>query len=91
MPDCDDSHNVGLDPEEQDTVSFTLELSNAMPEGTKLNKRASVFINIEPNDDAEDERRDAERRKMLEFFMSEHEISWGQQFKLACQLGPSID
>lgn len=28
---------------------------------------------------------------MLEFFMSEHEVSWSQQFKIACMLGPQID
>jgi solute carrier family 8 (sodium/calcium exchanger) len=28
---------------------------------------------------------------MLDFFLSEKEITWAQQFKLACQLGPTID
>ena len=28
---------------------------------------------------------------MLEFFLSEKEVSWAQQFKIACMLGPSID
>ena len=28
---------------------------------------------------------------MLDYFLSEQEVSWSQQFKLACQLGPTID
>lgn len=28
---------------------------------------------------------------MLDFFLSEHEVTWGQQFKIACSLGPQID
>ena len=28
---------------------------------------------------------------MLDFFLSEQEASWGQQFKIACILGPTID
>lgn len=28
---------------------------------------------------------------MLDFFMSEQDVTWGQQFKNACMLGPTID
>ena len=28
---------------------------------------------------------------MIDYFIAEKEISWGQQFKVACMLGPSVD
>jgi hypothetical protein len=54
MPDCDDTHNQGLAEEDKDTVSFALQLSDPKPDGTKLSKRSTCFINIEPNDDGAD-------------------------------------
>ena len=49
MPMCEAPEDI--DPEELDTVSFALELSHPLPNGTKLSKRANCFINIEPDDE----------------------------------------
>ena len=38
MPDCE-VENEGVAPEETDVVSFQLQLSNPMPNGTKLSKK----------------------------------------------------
>lgn len=92
MPFCEeekDEDGQDLDPEEGDTVSFKLVLSNPMPTGTKLSKRQNCFVNIEPGCD--EDKKDLERKKWLDFYMSEQECSWGNQFKVACMLGPSID
>lgn len=48
-------------------------------------------MNIEATDDEAEKLADLERRKMLDFFLSEKEMTWGQQFKVACILGPQID
>mmetsp|Transcript_3930 Transcript_3930/g.4680 ORF Transcript_3930/g.4680 Transcript_3930/m.4680 type:complete len:191 (+) Transcript_3930:1418-1990(+) len=52
MPDC--SQEEDAEAEEIDTVSFALLLSDPMPTGSKLSKRAGCFINIEAGDDDED-------------------------------------
>jgi len=62
-----------------------------MPTGVKLSKRCSCFINILAADDATEKAAELERRKMLEFFIAEKDLTWAQQFKFACILGPSID
>ena len=66
-------------------------MSSPQPEGVKLSKKQTCFINIEATDELAEQAEDYERRKMLDFFLSEKEISWGKQFKIACMLGPSID
>ena len=91
MPDCTEVTVEDDDEEEPDTVSFQVQLSNPLPEGVKLSKKSNLYINIEPSNTMEDQAADYERRKMLEFFLSEKEVSWAQQFKIACMLGPSID
>lgn len=62
-----------------------------MPNGVKLSKKQTLFIDIEPTDQDAQDREDYERRKMLDYFLSEQEATWGQQFKIACILGPTID
>jgi len=62
-----------------------------MPNGTKLSRRAICFINIEAVDEEAEKAEKAAHEKMLEYFMNERDVSWGQQFKIACILGPSID
>lgn len=56
MPVCEDKGEAGY--EGHDTVSFSIHLSGAKPVGLKLSKKQKCIINIEPVDDAEDERED---------------------------------
>ena len=91
MPDCVGEHDEHAQIDEVDTVSFALQLSNPLPNGTKLSKRSICFVNIEATDEAAEQAAELERRKMLDFFMSEKDLTWAQQFKFACILGPSID
>lgn len=92
MPDCEeqkDEDGEDLDSEEGDTVSFKLHISNPKPDGTKLSKRQNCFVNIEPSSNSD--HAELEHKKLLEYYISEQECSWGNQFKVACMLGPSID
>ena len=90
MPDCEeDGEDVEL--EEADTVSFGLQLSQPTPAGVKLSKKSMLFIDIEATDENAEQAADYERRKMLDYFLGTKDITWGQQFKIACILGPSID
>ena len=55
MPDCNEEigdKTNGEEDEEPDTVSFALTLSNPLPEGVKLSKRSTCYINIEITDEA---------------------------------------
>jgi hypothetical protein len=67
MPVCEDRGEVG--EEGHDTVSFAVQLTNPKPEGLKLSKTSHCIVNIEPVDNAEDQREDLQRRKVLDFFI----------------------
>ena len=54
MPDCTEVTVDEDDEEEPDTVSFQVQLSNPLPEGVKLSKKANLYINIEPSHTMED-------------------------------------
>ena len=90
MPVCVDAEESAGE-EGLDTVSFAIELSHVKPEGLKLSKRSRCIVNIEPVDEAQEEREEFARRKMLDYFIDAQEPSWAEQFKLACILGPSIN
>ena len=94
MPDCKGEEALdgeGVEPDEIDTVSFAIQLSDPRPNGVKLSKRSTCFVNIEHVDEASQDAADYERRKMLDFFLSSKELTWGEQFKQACVLSPTID
>ena len=61
------------------------------PEGLELGKKNRCIINIEPLDDAGNEREDYARRQMLDYFIEGQNPTWADQFKLACHLGPQIN
>lgn len=94
MPNCeeDEVEEDGVhDDHEPDTVSFAIKLELPSPNGVKLSKKHILFIDIEPTDQDAEDREDHERRMMMDYFLSTREASWGQQFKIACILGPTID
>jgi len=66
-------------------------LTNPKPDGVKLSKKSTCYINIEEVDESAEQAAEYERKKMLDFFLAEKEVTWGQQFKNACVLGPAID
>lgn len=57
-----------------------------------MSKKSICFVNIEPDEGSEEIRKaEFERTKMIEYFIHNKEIKYGQQFKIACMLGPTID
>jgi hypothetical protein len=79
MPDCEeDAEGEDVEPEEADTVSFGLQLSQPTPNGVKLSKKSMMFIDIEATDKEADDAADYERKKMLEYFLNAKDITWGQ-------------
>ena len=72
-------------------VSFAIKIHSPKPEGVKLSRKETCFIDIEPDNTEEERRAAEEREKMIDFFISHKEIGWCEQFKAACMLGPSVD
>lgn len=54
MPDCV-GEDDNCEPEEADTVSFAIQLSSPQPNGVKLSKKSTCFVNIEATDSAAEE------------------------------------
>ena len=49
-----------------------------MPKGTQLSRRSICFVNIEAVDEAAEAAEKAAHEKMLEYFMNERDVTWGQ-------------
>lgn len=87
MQEDDDEIEVEQMEEVQD-VMFKILITKAQPEEVKVSKKNMCAVTIVQEEDAMNEDED---EKMLEYFLEVREPSWGQQFKNAVMLGPSID
>jgi len=67
-----------------------VKLDNPTPVGTKISKKNICFVEIVPDDKGIDQE-DEIQQKMLEYLLQQKEATWGQQFKNAVMLGPTID
>ena len=70
-------------------MTFALEISEPTA-GVKLSKKNLCFIDIIPEDKAEDQKEVHEHQMLMKYFMDSKNVSWGDQFKNAVMLGPSI-
>ena len=68
MPDCE----VQEGAEEADVVSFAIKIHSPKPEGVKLSRKETCFIDIEPDNTEEERRAAEEREKMIDFFFTIH-------------------
>ena len=75
---------------DNDTKVFQVVLDRPMPEGVKISRFNTCYIEIVSNDDQLVEATEIQQ-KWINYLMEQKEISWAQQFKLAVMLGPSID
>ena len=81
MPDCEsvkDDDGEEVEADHIDTVSFAIMLHSPSPEGIKLSKRQVCYINIEADDDEAEKIAKQRHRQMLDYFMHEKTITWGQ-------------
>ena len=77
MPDCEEVVDDGLPEEEQDVVSFAIEIHDPKGNGVKLSRKTLCIINIEPDNTEEELKSALEREKMIDYFISNKEVSWG--------------
>ena len=69
---------------------FQVILDRPRPEGVRIARQNICFIEIVSNDDqlvAADEI----QQKYINYLLEQKEVSWCDQFKVACMLGPQID
>jgi len=70
-------------------VMFKVKIEQAEPLGVKISKRNTCIVTILQGEDIDKEA--IQEEKLLQYFLESKEPSWGQQFKNAVMLGPSID
>lgn len=68
---------------------FKVKLENPFPDEVKISKKNVCLVTIVKDD--EEEKLEDDRQKLLEFYLSQKDPSWSQQFKNAVMLGPQID
>ena len=90
MPDCEEVDRNEVNDDEIDTVSFGIRLHDPS-EGVRLSRKDICFIDIEPDNSADELREEHEREMMIDFFVANKELTWGKQFKVALMLGPSLN
>lgn len=71
---------------EDEEVMFKVKLYNPQPEEVKISSKNVCFVTIFKNEDEEKELND--HQKILEYYLSQKEETWGGQFKKAVMLGP---
>ena len=79
----------GSEEEEEPDVTFKVKMSNPQPNGVKMSKKNVCLVTITKSNDLEKEEDD--KQKLIEYYLSQSDPTWGQQFKMAVMLGPSID
>ena len=73
MPDCEDS----IQEEDMDIVSFAVHIHDPAPEGVRISRKNICFIDIEPENTKEDVKAKEERKKMIDYFVANKDITWG--------------
>jgi hypothetical protein len=74
--------------EEVQDVMFKVLIQKAQPEEVKVSKKNMCTVTIVQGENLSNE---DEGENMLQYFLDVREPSWGQQFRNAVMLGPSID
>ena len=89
-PPIDDKkeEDGGSEDEECDVI-FKIKLEKPEPNGVKISKKNVCLVTITKNEDAANAEDD--KQKLIEYYLSQQEPTWKQQFKNAVMLGPSID
>jgi solute carrier family 8 (sodium/calcium exchanger) len=81
----------GAEKSSDEAVIFYIKISDPNPAGVHISKRNICQVNIVPEDEEIEEEEQAEKAKMIEFFVEQNDDSWAYQFKKAIILQPTID
>jgi len=76
----DDSEEGELD------VMFKVKLEKPEPAGVKISKKNVCLVTISKNEEIDKEEED--KKKLIEYFLSQKDVTWMSQFRTALTLGP---
>lgn len=89
MPPIDkkgDDEDDEDDSEEEPDVIFKIKLEKPEPAGVKISKKNVCMVTIARNDEYEKEEDD--KKKLIEYYLSQKDVTWTSQFRAALTLGP---
>jgi solute carrier family 8 (sodium/calcium exchanger) len=78
----------GESSEDDEDLVFKVKITSPCPEEVKISSKNVCFVHIVKSND---ENLQDEQAKLLEFYLSQKEDTWGGLFKKAVSLGPQID
>ena len=78
----------GSEEEEMDRI-FKIKLEKPEPSEVKISKKNVCMVTIVQHEDVDKDEED--KQKLIEFYMSQADPTWAQQFKQAVMLGPQLD
>ena len=86
--DDDENEEEGSEEGDPDLI-FKVKLDKPEPNGVKISKKNVCMVTLIRNE--EEDKNAASQRRLIEFYLSMQDPSWGQQFKNAIMLGPIYD
>lgn len=76
------------DSEGEPDVMFKVKLEKPEPAGVKISKKNVCLVTISKSEEIDKEEED--KRKLIEYFLSQKDVTWASQFRAAITLGPVI-
>lgn len=83
----DDEDDDESDEGEPD-VMFKVKLEKPEPAGVKISKKNVCLVTISKSEEIDKEEED--KRRLIEYFLSQKDVTWLSQFRTAVTLGPVI-
>jgi len=69
-------------------VMFKVKLEKPEPAGVKISKKNVCLVTITKSEEVDKEEED--KKKLIEYFLSQKDVTWISQFRIAITLGPQI-
>lgn len=70
-------------------VMFKVKLEKPEPAGVKISKKNVCLVTISKSEEIDKEEED--KRRLIEYFLSQKDVTWASQFRAAVTLAPQID
>lgn len=65
---------------------FKIKLEKPEPAGVKISKKNVCLVTISKSEEVDKEEED--KKKLIEYFLSQRDVTWTSQFRAAITLGP---
>lgn len=84
-----DDENLEDSEEGEPDVMFKVKLEKPEPAGVKISKKNVCLVTISNNEEFDKEEDD--KRKLIEYYLAQKDVTWTSQFRTALTLGPKIN